>query len=177
MAGTQAIKEVRGHAATISQLAHQLKQPSALGLIARGDRGHEQYLLQYTPNWGLLNLVGGKMNFPDDKNDFSLTLKRELEEELSLQLADYDIEPDHKEVRLHQFSQRDYVFKDYEFHIFDVTLRPEVEERLVKTAGTTDQERWNYWATSHEIEKCRTDSGYPISETTLSILKDLGKIK
>ena len=108
--------------------------------------------------------------------DFSVTLKRELEEELFLKISDYRIGKEFPELQFTQFSKRDNVFKDYKFRVFEVLLKKEAEKTILlfPLDKMKNGHRWNYWASLSEIEKQVTKDGEPISETVLVLFEFMG---
>lgn len=60
------------------------ERPVAFGIFhARNARGESCYLFELNKDWARLNLIGGKQE-PEDGGDFSVTLHREISEELGI---------------------------------------------------------------------------------------------
>ena len=159
-----------------------LRQKSSFALISVGLGEDRKYLLQWNDNWGMFNLVGGKIdNDKGDRDSFARAIQRELKEELGLQSPkDYRILKEYKPLHRKQFSRRQYVFKDYEFRIFQIDLMPRhpmTREEYEFFAQRFTSDRENILVSRAEIERLRTVSNRPISETTRMILQDLGEIK
>ncbi|GAB4272179.1 MAG: hypothetical protein Kow0080_18330 [Candidatus Promineifilaceae bacterium] len=165
----------------VSAVLSDLKQRSSFALITVGSGDERKYLLQWNDNWGMFNLVGGKIdNAKGDKDSFARTIQRELLEELGLRSPkDYRIYREFPPLRKRQFSRREFVFKDYEFRIFQIEFLP-------RHPGTVEEYEWfaqrlsgdreNVLVSRAEIERLRTFDNRPISDTTRVILQELGEI-
>lgn len=110
----------------LTEVLNALRQRSSFALITVGAGEERKYLLQWNANWDMFNLVGGKIdNAKGDRDSFARTIQRELLEELGLRNPrDYRIAQEFRPLHQRQFSRREYVFKDYEFRIFQVELLP-----------------------------------------------------
>ena len=166
----------------LGEVLSGLRQKSSFALISVGVGEERKYLLQWNANWGMFNLVGGKVdNEKGDRDSFARTIQRELKEELGLQSPkDYRILKEFKPLHRRQFSRRQFVFKDYEFRIFQIELMPRhpmTREEYNFFAQRFSSERENILVSRAEIERLRTVQNRPISETTRMILHDLGEIK
>ncbi|MDY7075917.1 MAG: NUDIX domain-containing protein [Chloroflexota bacterium] len=157
-----------------------LRDRSAFAVIPVGRGEDRKYLLQWNANWGMFNLIGGKMNEPLDRS-FAGTIQRELEEELGIKRPkDYRIVREMKPVKMRQFSRRELVFKDYEFHIFQIAFLPnhpvtqQEYEHFAERFFHTYRE--NVLVSRAEIERLYTADYRPISNTTKIILQEVGEI-
>lgn len=180
VSGKQAIEGVE-RPLELSGVFSGLRQRSSFALVTVGTGEDRKYLLQWNDNWGMFNLVGGKIdNAKGDRDSFARTIQRELREELGLQSPkDYRIIKEYKPLYRRQFSRRQYVFKDYEFRIFLVELMPRHpmnREEFDFYSQRLSPDRENILVSRAEIERLRTVSNRPISETTRMILQDLGEI-
>ncbi len=180
VAGKQAIRDVE-RPVDLSDAVGKLRQRSSFSLITVGAGDERKYLLQWNDNWGMFNLIGGKLdNDKGDKDSFARTIQRELKEELGLiSHKDYRITKEFRPLYKRQFSRRQYVFKDYEFRVFQIELSPRhpmtvQEYHLFESRLSSDRE--NILVSRAEIERLRTQDNRPISETTRAILQDLGEI-
>jgi serine/threonine protein kinase len=178
VSGTEALKATSsktGTSSAIRKIVEHIKEPSSFGIIRRKKGNQTQFLMQNVPSWNGLNLIGGKMKFLKDRSDFSITLQRELEEELNLNIKDYKITKEYDVVRFPQFSERDAVHKEYEFHLFEVALSQEASNsiKIQEESETGLNPRWNYWASLNEINNLKTVKGIEISWTTKRILQEL----
>ncbi len=182
VAGKQAIRKVERPFA-VATIIQALRERSSFALITVGSGEDRKYLLQWNENWGMYNLVGGRLvNEKGDRDSFARTIQRELEEELGLQSPrDYRIVWEYKPVYRRQFSQREFVFKDYQFHVFRIEFSPRhpaTPEEYEWYAKQLSPERENILATRAEIERLRTVADQKqISDTTRMILYDLDEIK
>lgn len=180
VSGKQAIRDVE-RPFELGDAIGKLRQRSSFALVAIGSGEERKYLLQWNDNWGMFNLVGGKLdNKKGDKNSFARTIQREMKEELGLNShKDYRISKEFKPLYKRQFSRRQYVFKDYEFRVFNIELTPRhpmtVEEYNLYSHRLSP-ERENILVSRAEIERLRTNDNRPISETTRDILQDLSEI-
>jgi 8-oxo-dGTP pyrophosphatase MutT (NUDIX family) len=155
-------------------------QHGAFALITIGQDQDRQYLLQWNANWGMFNLIGGKIdNSKGDENSFTRTIQRELEEELGLQgPEECSIVRELQQVQMRQYSHREHVVKDYYFCIFEVDLFPKLpvnRESLNHSVRWLSTGRENIFVSDNEIERLCTVSGRPISPTTRSILREMGE--
>ncbi len=180
VSGKQAIEEVE-RPREVAEVLNVLRQRSAFSMITVGSGEERKYLLQWNANWGMFNLVGGKINNEKgDRDSFARAIQRELWEELGLKSPkDYRIVRELRPLLKRQFSRREYVFKDYEFRVFKIELLPRhplTREEYERFAQRLSEDRENVLVTRAEIERLRTMSGRPISETTRMILQELGEI-
>jgi len=167
VASNHALKNITT-SSVIEELVGGLKEQSAVSVIRSGRGANRKYLLQWNHNWKMYNLIGGKMDAGRDSGLFAKTLQNELWEELQIKIGqDYKIAHEYPTIYLTQFSRRDLVFKDYEFHVFEVEL---VDESVIEHSS-------NLYVTPAEIESLRTSGGEPISETVLNILSRIGQIE
>jgi 8-oxo-dGTP pyrophosphatase MutT (NUDIX family) len=167
VASNHALKSVTT-SSVIDELVSGLKEQSAVAIIRSGRGANRRYLLQWNHNWKMYNLVGGKMDMGRDGGLFAKTLQNELWEELGIRIGqDYRIVHEYATIYMTQFSRRDLVFKDYEFHAFEVEL---ADDSLVEEAS-------HVFVSPAEIESLRTATGEPISETVLNILSSIGQIE
>ncbi len=180
VSGKQAIEGVE-RPREVADVLNVLRQQSAFALITVGSGEERKYLLQWNDNWGMFNLVGGKINNEKgDRDSFARAIQRELLEELELKSPkDYRIVRELRPLMKRQFSRREFVFKDYEFRIFKIEFLPRhpiTQEDYDRFAQRISIERENLLVTRAEIERLRTTTGRPISETTRMILQELGEI-
>jgi 8-oxo-dGTP pyrophosphatase MutT (NUDIX family)/CheY-like chemotaxis protein len=180
VSGKQAM-EVVERPLELAESLQGLRQRSSFALISVGVGEERKYLLQWNANWGMFNLVGGKVdNEKGDRDSYARTIQRELKEELGIQSPkDYRIIKEYKPLQRRQFSRRQFVFKDYEFRVFHIELMPRhpmTREEFDLFAQRFSSERENILVSRAEIERLRTISNRPISETTRMILQDLGEI-
>ena len=160
---------------------NHIRQRSAFAIITVGSGGDRKYLLQWNNNWGMFNLVGGRIdNEQGDRDSFARAIQRKLLEELGIKSPkDYRIVKEFKPVFKRQFSRREHVFKDYEFRSFQVELLPRhpVSEEEFDWFAQRFSEEWeNVLVSRAEIERLMTHTNKPISETTRMILQELGEI-
>jgi hypothetical protein len=179
-AGKQALEEIRQPNEVILAL-DRLRQKSAFALITVGSGEDRKYLLQWNNNWEMFNLIGGKIdNHKGDRDSFARAIQRELTEELGLRSPrDYRIVRELKPVLKQQFSRREHVFKDYEFRLFAIEFLPRhplTREDYDRFAQRFSSDRLNVLISRAEIERLRTYDNGPISETTRTILHELGEI-
>ncbi len=165
----------------VGSALNALRQRSALAMVTVGSGENRKYLLQWNRNWEMFNLVGGKIdNNKGDKDSFARAIQRELLEELGLiSPKDYRIIKELKPVTKIQFSRREFVFKDYEFRLFQIEFlprHPQTREDYHRFATRLSPDRENILVTRSEIEHLRTIDNRPISETTRLILRELGEI-
>ena len=180
VSGKQAIEGVE-RPLELTETLGALRQPSAFALITVGSGQERKYLLQWNANWDMFNLVGGKIdNAKGDRDSFARTIQRELLEELGLRSPkDYRIAREFKPLLQRQFSRREFVFKEYEFRIFQIELLPRhpmTREEYEWFAQRLSGDRENILVSRTEIERLRTAANRPISETTRLILQALGEI-
>lgn len=176
----QVRRKAIGSAKGAKVTAKSRTQRGAFALITIGQDRDRQYLLQWNANWGMFNLIGGKIdNSKGDKDSFILTIQRELEEELGLQgPEECRIVRELKQVQMQQYSHREHVVKDYYFCIFEVDLFPRLpvnRESLNHSVRWLSTGRENIFVSDIEIESLCTVSGRPISPTTRSILREMGE--
>lgn len=154
------------------------KQRSSFALIAFGHGGDKRYLLQWNENWGVYNLIGGKMdNSKGDEDCFIRTLCRELEEETGLSTPkDCRIVCEVKRIEMRQYSRREKRMKDYQFGVFEVELFPQLalppqqQKNAVKWLSTGRQ---NVLVSPSEVKNLLTQTNKPISPTTRHILQNI----
>ncbi|MFQ5421597.1 MAG: phosphotransferase, partial [Anaerolineae bacterium] len=165
----------------VGRVLESLRQRSAFAIIAIGEGSERKYLLQWNDNWGMFNLIGGKMD--DEKGDrrsFARTIQRELVEELEIYNArDYRITHEYPPLITHQFSRRQMVNKEYEFRVYEIAFLPRhpmTREEYEWLAQRLSPERENVLVSRAEIKRLRTMNNRPISETTRMILQELGEI-
>ncbi len=180
VSGKQAIEEVE-RPREVAEVLNVLRQRSAFSLITVGSGEERKFLLQWNDNWGMFNLIGGKIdNEKGDRDSFARAIQRELLEELGLKSPkDYRIVRELRPLLKRQFSRREYVFKDYEFRIFKIEFLPRhpvTSEEYDRFSARLSADRENMLVTRAEIERLRTGDGRPISETTRMILQELGEI-
>lgn len=180
VSGKHAVEAGKRPYQTQSTLAHTCQQ-SALAIITVGSGGSRKYLVQWNNNWDMFNLVGGKIdNDKGDRHSFARAIQRKLWEELGLRSSkDYRIVKEFKPIFKRQFSRRQYVFKDYEFRIFQVELLPRhpiSEEEFEWFAQRFSADPENVLVSSGEIERLISLDNRPISDTTHMILQELGEI-
>ncbi len=180
VSGKRAVRDVE-RPLTLAKAVGNLRQRSSFALISVGIGEDRKYLLQWNANWGMFNLVGGKMdNEKEDRDSFARTIQRELKEELGIQSPkDYRLIKEYKPLQRRQFSRRQFVFKEYEFRVFQIELMPRhpmTREEFDLFGQRFSSDRENILVSKAEIERLRTVSNRPISETTRMILQDLGEI-
>lgn len=180
VSGKQAIEGVE-RPLELAGVLSGLRQRSSFALVTVGSGEDRKYMLQWNANWGMFNLIGGRIdNDKGDRDSFARTIQRELREELGLQSPkDYRIVKEFKPLHRRQFSRRQYVFKDYEFRVFLIELLPRHpvnREEYEFYAQRLSGDRENILVSRAEIERLRTVTNRPISETTRMILQDLGEI-
>jgi CheY-like chemotaxis protein len=178
--GKQAVQRVE-RPYEIMQVLGGLRQRSAFALITIGTGEDRKYLLQWNDNWGMFNLVGGKIdNEKGDRDSFARSIQRKMQEELGLRSPkDYRILRELPPLQKRQFSRREFVFKEYEFHLFHIEFlprHPHTVEEFDRFAARLASQEANLLVSRAEIERLRTNDGRPISETTRMILQDLGEI-
>ena len=166
----------------VTRLLSSLRQRSALALISIGNGDERKYLMQWNNNWERFNLVGGRIaNEKGDRDSFARTLQRKLFEELGLRSPkDYRIKRELSPVVRQQFSRRQYVFKDYEFRLFEIELlprHPRNEEEFARYAQRVSAANENALLSRTEILHLRSLEGRPISETARMLLQELGEIE
>lgn len=154
------------------------KQRSSFALITFGQGREKRYLLQWNENWGVYNLIGGKMdNSKGDSDCFVRTICRELEEETGLSAPqDCRIVREVQKIEMRQYSRREKRMKDYQFGVFEVELFPQLalppqqQKNAVKWLSTGRQ---NVLVSPAEVNKLLTHTNKPISPTTRYILKNI----
>ena len=180
VAGKHAVRGIE-RPLEVSRILNGLRARSAFAFITIGSGEERKYLLQWNANWDMFNLVGGRMdNTQGDRDSFARTIQRKLQEELGLQSPrDYRIVWEYKPLYQRQFSQRDFVFKDYEFHVFKIEFLPRhpiTREEYDWFAQKLSSDRENVLVSRAEIERLRTLSNRQISSTTRLIFHELGEI-
>ncbi len=165
----------------LAEVLGNLRQRSSFAAVTVGSGEDRKYLLQWNSNWGMFNLIGGKIdNQKGDRDSFARAIQRELHEELGIRNPkDYRIVHEFKPVKKRQFSRREFVFKDYEFRIFQIEFLPRhplSREEFEWYAQRFSKDRENLLVSRAEIERLRTIDNRPISETTRMILQELGEI-
>lgn len=180
VSGKQAVEVVK-RPFDVSSVLDSLRQRSSFAFMAVGHGGERKYLLQWNDNWGMFNLVGGKVdNAKGDRDSFARAIQRELAEELGLKSPkDYRIVRELKPVVKQQFSRREFVFKDYEFRVFQIEMlprHPQTVEEYDHFAMRLSSDRENVLVSRVEIERLRTVDNRPVSETTRMILQELGEL-
>lgn len=178
--GKQAVQRVE-RPYEIMRVLGSLRQRSAFALITIGSGEERKYLLQWNNNWEMFNLVGGKIdNDKGDRDSFARSIQRKMEEELGLRSPkDYRILRELKPVQKRQFSRREFVFKEYEFHLFHIEFLPRhplTAEEFERLATRLNSPGENLLVSRAEIERLRTKDNRPISETTRMILQKLGEV-
>ncbi|MFQ5397972.1 MAG: NUDIX domain-containing protein [Anaerolineae bacterium] len=181
VAGKQAIQEAE-RPRDVMAVLNVLRQRSAFALITVGEGEERKYLLQWNTNWGMFNLIGGKMdNSRGDGDSFARTIQREMMEELGLNSPrDYRIVREYQPIQTRQFSRREFVHKDYVFHVFQIEFsprHPKTQEEYAWFSQRLSQHRENILVSRGEIERLRTVNNRPISDTTRMILQKLGEIE
>ncbi|MFQ5397973.1 MAG: NUDIX domain-containing protein [Anaerolineae bacterium] len=169
----------RTHATNGDQTT-QVEQ-GVFALITSGEGAERRYLLQWNAHWHRFNLIGGKVDRgQEDEESFRQTVLRELEEELGLRSPfECTVVRKLKDVKMRQFSERDHVIKQYHFHIYEVSLLPELHlngERPNLAARWLSTKQENVFVTRAEIENLNTLDNRPISSTTRDILRELGEL-
>ncbi|MBK8988592.1 MAG: hypothetical protein IPM39_21400 [Chloroflexi bacterium] len=154
---------------------------SALAFIAIGEGQNRSYLLQWNAQWGVFNLIGGKVdNARGDSNSFMRAICREIEEEMGLTSPhDCYIVKELKQIYLRQFSQRYKMLKNYHFCVFAIDIFPELpldRRRQYTFARWLSTGRENVYVSAEEICQLRTKDNRPISMTTRYILQMLDEI-
>jgi hypothetical protein len=178
--GKQAVQRVE-RPRDIRHVLSGLRQRSALALITIGTGEERKYLLQWNDNWEMFNLVGGKIdNVKGDRDSFARSIQRKMKEELGLRSPkDYRIMRELPPLQQRQFSRREFVFKEYEFHLFHIEFlprHPASGEEFERLASRLTSEHENLLVSRVEIERLRTHDNRPISATTRLILQELGEI-
>ncbi len=180
VAGKKAVVEVE-RPREVTTVLNALKQRSSFALVTIGSGEDRKYLLQWNANWGMFNLVGGKIdNSKGDRDSYARAIQRELLEELGLRSPkDYRIVWEYRPLYKRQFSRRDFVFKDYEFHVFQIEFLPRhpmSRSEFEWFAQRLSPDRENILVSRAEIERLYTNDNRPISETTRMILQELGEV-
>lgn len=180
VSGKQAVESVK-RPSEVSSVLDKLRQRSSFAFISVGSGGERKYMLQWNANWGMFNLIGGKVdNEKGDRDSFARAIQRELLEELGLKSPkDYRIVRELQPVIKQQFSRRQLVFKDYEFRVFQIEIfprHPNTREEYERFAPRLSPDRENVLVSRVEIERLRTTDNRPISETTRMILQELGEL-
>ncbi len=145
-------------------------QRAAFAYITESNRDELRILLRWNNNWQMYNFIGGKLdNHKGDQDDFVKTLQRELFEETGLNVSaeTYSVHQ-LKELHLRQYSEHEKREKNYHFCVFEVRLHSEAHLEILEN----DQK--NILITLQEINKLKTETGFPISPTTRYILAEIG---
>jgi 8-oxo-dGTP pyrophosphatase MutT (NUDIX family) len=156
-------------------------QRSAFAIVVMGEANERRYLLQWNANWGMFNLIGGKVdNGKGDDNSFRRTIERELEEELGVSCPEEcSVGSELAQVWMKQFSRRERIEKNYHFVLFEVSILPNLPidwDSPHYFARWLSTGRENVFVSTHEIQNLSTNNGRPISATTRSILQTIGEI-
>ena len=179
--GQQAIQRSKRPSA-ITNVLTSLRQRSALALITVGTGDERKYLLRWTDHWQMFNLVGGKIdNEKGDRDSFARSIQRKLQEELGLNSPKtYRIVRELRPLQKRQFSRREFVFKEYEFHLFQIEFlprHPQTRADFTRLTSRMSTQGENLLVSRAEIQQLQTQDGRPISETTRMILQELGDLE
>ena len=166
------------------QKLHRIHSPSitraAFALIATEYKGERCYLLQWNSKWGCYNFVGGKVEKDRGENgDFARTIRREITEEMGIELEKLLVGQEIKQVRLWQFSQREKRVKAYLFSIFEINFFPNLpmeRQMIIRSLRWLSSKHDNIYVSRKEIMNLRTADGKPISKTVRRILSELGEL-
>jgi 8-oxo-dGTP pyrophosphatase MutT (NUDIX family) len=160
---------------TVNHLAAKVNH-SSFALITAGQGDARRYLLQWNSNWGVFNLIGGKVdNRRGDAGSFLNAIQRELEEEMGIVYPqDYVIVQEFKHIYLSQYSQQHRTFKNYHFCVFAIDIFPDLQTSNIEFALWLSTGRHNIYTSKEEIFQLRTYQNSPISRTTKLILQELG---
>jgi 8-oxo-dGTP pyrophosphatase MutT (NUDIX family) len=156
-------------------------QRSAFAIVVMGEANERRFLLQWNANWGMFNLIGGKVdNDKGDGNSFRRTIERELEEELGVRCPEEcQVGSELAQVWMKQFSYREQIEKNYHFVLFEVSILPNLPidwDSPHYFARWLSTGRENVFVSTNEILNLSTNNGRPISATTRSILQSIGEI-
>lgn len=153
---------------------------ASFALIAIDHDGERQYLLQWNPKWHCYNFIGGKVQRDENGEDeFAVAIRREIKEEMGVDLEGVMVEQEIKQVWLWQFSEHEKRMKPYHFSIFAIQFFPDL---LVDRQIATRSLRWlsskheNAFVSQREVTRLLANSGKPISKTVRRILVELGEI-
>jgi len=175
----RAIDTAGNSSGRFTEIRELLLARSALAVIRIDTDMGRFYLLQWNAHWEKLSLVGGKVN-PEDHGKYAKTMTRELKEELGISSHNYVMER-LETIQTRQFSEHEKVFKDYEFHIFQVRFTPQhptshADFNAFVERYFTVRDRSNRLASEEEIRHLRTSDGKPISYTVKLILEKINEI-
>lgn len=158
-----------------------LAERAAFALITTEYEDSRYYLLQWNPKWHCYNFIGGKVETGEgNKNDFSCTIRREIEEEMGIEFGKLLVEQEIRQIRLWQYSAREERFKPYLFSIFEINFSPNLsveKQRIKRALRWLSSKHENAYVSQKEIINLKTDSGKPISKTVRRILVELGEIE
>lgn len=177
---------------------------ASVAIITRTVNDQTQYLVQWNQKWKVMNLISGHKD--DIDSGFLSCVMREIHEELftilsseqynSLKIAigtndDYDNATSswkdlhiesvklRKTVQDKDFSDSANLWTYYEFHIYDVKLKPDLKifhEDLFYTPSVRQSPRApNEWISLEDVQKGWTKMGRPISRTVSKILKAISQ--
>ncbi|MCC6607198.1 MAG: NUDIX domain-containing protein [Anaerolineae bacterium] len=153
---------------------------AAFALIAIDHEGERQYLLQWNPKWHCYNFIGGKVQVDEDgENEFEGAIRREIKEEMGVDLERVMVEQEIKQIRLWQFSEREKRMKPYHFSIFAIQFFPDLpvdRQTVTRSLRWLSSKQENAYVSQREISGLQTDSGKPVSKTVRRILVELGEI-
>lgn len=160
---------------------HWSMERAAFALIATEHDGERRYLLQWNPKWQCFNFIGGKVEKEgNDNNDFARTIRREIKEEMGIELEKLLVEHEIKRVRFWQFSQREKRMKPYLFSIFAIHFFPNLpveKEMITRSLRWLSSKHENTYVSRKEIINLQTNCGKPVSKTVRRILLELGEIR
>lgn len=155
-------------------------EKAAFALIAAVHEEQRQYLLQWNPKWQCYNFIGGKVQKEgNDNNDFARTIRREIKEEMGIELETLLVEQEIKQIRLWQFSEREKRMKLYQFSIFEIQFFPDLpvnRQIILRSLRWLSSQYENIYVHQDEIMNLKTVAGKPISKTVRRILLKLGEI-
>ena len=156
-------------------------QRSAFAVVIMGEANERRYLLQWNANWGMFNLIGGKIdNEKGDNNSFRRAIERELEEELGISCPEEClVGSELAQIWMKQFSCREQIEKNYHFVLFDVSILPNLPidwDSPYYFARWLSTGRENVFVSPGEIQNLSTNNGRPISATTRYILQKIGEL-
>ena len=164
----------------ISYFPERSTEQAAFALITAELDGEKCYLLQWNPKWQCYNFIGGKVeNGKKDNNNFANTIRREVKEEMGIELEGLLVEREIKQIQLWQFSKREKKLKPYRFSVFEICFFPDlpVERQKIKRALCwLSSKHDNIYVSQKEILKLETNTGKPISKTVKLVLADLNML-
>lgn len=153
---------------------------AAFALIATEYNGERCYLLQWNSKWQCYNFIGGKVEKNGSENgDLARTMRREITEEMGIELEKLSVEQEIKQVRLWQFSQREKRMKAYLFSIFEINFFPNLHlerQMITRSLRWLSSKHDNIYVSRTEVMNLRTADGKPISKTVQRILSELGEL-